>query len=89
MTIQGPVTEAGTDIHNPMFDVKSWDVESKRLGDGGYGYIPYESNVPEGAELEFVRTTYQIDNGAENELTGQGFEYNSQTGTMQREKTLN
>ena len=87
MTIQGPVTEAGTDIHNPMFDVKSWDVESKRLGDGGYGYIPYESNVPEGAELEFVRTTYQIDNGAENELTGQGFEYNSQTGTMQREKT--
>ena len=47
----------------------------------------YESKLPQGAELELTKITYNIDGGDEHVLSDSGFEFSREKGTMQEGKT--
>lgn len=87
MTIQKPVTAGYTPLDAPMFDVKMWDVDSMYYHNNMAHLESFESNIPDGAELEFVRSTYSIENGSEKPLGSNGFDFSEQNGTMEKEKT--
>ena len=87
MTIQRPVTVGDTPLDAPMFDVKMWDVDSMYYHNNMAHLELFESNIPNGAELEFVRSTYRIENGSEKPLGSNGFDFSEQNGTMEKEKT--
>ena len=87
MTIQKPVTAGYTPLNAPMFDVKMWDVDSMYYHNNMAHLELFESNIPDGAEVEFVRSTYRIENGSEKPLGSNGFDFSEQNGTMEKEKT--
>ena len=47
----------------------------------------YESKLPQGAELELTKVTYNIDGGEEHVLSESGFKFSRSKGTMQEGKT--
>ena len=47
----------------------------------------YESRLPNGAELELTKITYNIDGGEEKVLPTKGFSFSRDNGTMQKDKT--
>ena len=47
----------------------------------------YESKLPDGAELELTKITYNIDGGEEKVLPTTGFPFSRDNGTMQKDKT--
>ena len=47
----------------------------------------YESRLPDGAELELTKITYNIDGGEEKLLPTTGFPFSRENGTMQKGKT--
>ena len=47
----------------------------------------YESRLPDGAQLELTKITYNIDGGEEKVLPATGFAFSRENGTMQKGKT--
>ena len=89
-TIQSDLTKGFTSLVGDLADFRTrgvfgdLDVFEKNDTDV---LNTYESRLPDGAELELTKITYNIDGGEEKILPTTGFPFSRENGTMQKGKT--
>ena len=90
MTIQSDLTTGFTSLVGDIVDFRTrgtfGDLDVFEKNDTNI-LNTYESRLPDGAELELMKITYNIDGGEEKVLPKTGFPFSRENGTMQKGKT--
>ena len=90
VTIQSNLTTGFTDLVGDVVDFRTRgkfdDLDVYEKIDANV-LNAYESRLPDGAELELTKITYNIDGGEEKVLPKTGFPFSRSNGTMQKSKT--